>query len=78
MKPQGPADPASVREEAVLTSGLRLRGAIDLVEKREDGKIRVTDYKSGRVRVPEGAVLYGGESLQPILYSLAYEALTGD
>ena len=78
MKPQGPADPASVLEEAVLASGLRLRGAIDLVEKREDGKVRVTDYKSGRVRVPEGAVLYGGETLQPILYSLAYEALTGD
>ena len=78
MKPRGPADPASVTQEAVLASGLRLRGAIDLVEKREDGKIRVTDYKSGRVRVPEGAVLYGGESLQPILYSLAYEALTGD
>ncbi len=78
MKPQGPADPASVAEEAVLASGLRLRGAIDLVEKRDDGKVRVTDYKSGRVRVPEGAVLYGGESLQPILYSLAYEALTGD
>ena len=78
MKPQGPADPASVPEQAVLASGLRLRGAIDLVEKREDGKVRVTDYKSGRVRVPEGAVLYGGESLQPILYSLAYEALTGD
>ena len=77
MKPQGPADPASVPEQAVLASGLRLRGAIDLVEKREDGKVRVTDYKSGRVRVPEGAVLYGGESLQPILYSLAYEALTG-
>jgi hypothetical protein len=78
MKPQGPADPASVLDQAVLASGLRLRGAIDLVEKREDGKARVTDYKSGRVRVPEGAVLFGGESLQPILYSLAYEALTGD
>ncbi len=78
MKPQGPADPSSVLDEAVLTSGLRLRGAIDLVEKRADGKVRVTDYKSGRVRVPQGAVLFGGESLQPILYSLAYEALTGD
>jgi hypothetical protein len=78
MRPQGPADPSSVLEEAVLPSGLRLRGAIDLVEKRADGKARVTDYKSGRVRVPEGAVLFGGESLQPILYSLAYEALTGE
>ena len=78
MKPQGPADPTSVLDEAVLRSGLRLRGAIDLVEKRDDGKVRITDYKSGRVRVPEGAVLLGGESLQPILYSLAYQALTGD
>ncbi len=78
MRPHGPADPASVLEQAVLAGGLRLRGAIDLVEKREDGKVRVTDYKSGKVRVPDGAVLFGGESLQPILYTLAYEALTGD
>lgn len=78
MRPQGPADPESVLHQAVLASGLRLRGAIDLIEKRADGKVRVTDYKSGRVRVPQGAVVFGGESLQPLFYSLAYEALTGE
>ncbi len=79
MKPTGPADPASTLEVAVLKNGLRLRGAIDLVEKRAtDGKVRVTDHKSGKAWMPEGAVVNGGENLQPILYTLAYEALTGE
>jgi hypothetical protein len=79
MRPTGPADPSSTLEVAVLKNGLRLRGAIDLVEKRaSDGKVRVTDHKSGKVWMPEGAVLNGGENLQPILYTLAYEALTGE
>ncbi|HEY7817363.1 MAG TPA: PD-(D/E)XK nuclease family protein, partial [Vicinamibacteria bacterium] len=77
MKPSGPADPASTLELAVLQNGLRLRGAIDLVEKRaSDGKVRITDHKSGKAWMPEGAVVNGGENLQPILYTLAYEALT--
>jgi RecB family exonuclease len=78
MRPRGPADPASTLDVAVLSNGLRLRGAIDLVERREDGTARVTDHKSGKVWMPEGAVVNGGESLQPVLYSLAYEALTGE
>ena len=79
MRPTGPADPASTLEVAVLKNGLRLRGAIDLVEKRAtDGKVRVTDHKSGKAWMPEGAVVNGGENLQPILYTLAYEALTGE
>jgi ATP-dependent helicase/DNAse subunit B len=79
MRPTGPADPASTLDVAVLKNGLRLRGAIDLVEKRAiDGKVRVTDHKSGKAWMPEGAVLNGGENLQPILYTLAYEALTGE
>lgn len=78
MRPRGPADPASTLEVAELDNGLRLRGAIDLVEKRDDGKVRITDHKSGKVWMPENAILNGGESLQPVLYTLAYEALTGD
>ncbi len=78
MKPRGPADPASTLEVAKLANGLRLRGAIDLVEKRADGKVRVTDHKSGKVWMPESAILNGGESLQPVLYTLAYEALTDE
>lgn len=78
MRPRGPADPASVLDVAVLESGLRLRGAIDLVERRADGKHRVTDHKSGRAWVPPDAVVNGGETLQPILYALAYESVTGE
>lgn len=78
MRPRGPADPTSTLEVARLESGLRLRGAIDLVERRDDGKIRITDHKSGKAWMPKGAVLNGGENLQPILYILAYEALTGE
>lgn len=78
MKPRGPADPSSTLEVAQLANGLRLRGAIDLVEKRADGKVRVTDHKSGKVWMPESAILNGGESLQPVLYTLAYEALTDE
>ncbi|MGH9337926.1 MAG: PD-(D/E)XK nuclease family protein, partial [Vicinamibacteria bacterium] len=78
MRPRGPADPASTLEVAVLANGLRLRGAIDLVEKRGDSKVRITDHKSGRVWMPESAIVNGGENLQPILYTLAYEALTGE
>ncbi|MFQ5789265.1 MAG: PD-(D/E)XK nuclease family protein, partial [Acidobacteriota bacterium] len=78
MRPRGPADPASLTETAVLANGLRLRGAIDLVEKRRDGKVRITDHKSGKPWVPEGAVVNGGEMLQPLLYGLAYQALSGE
>jgi RecB family exonuclease len=79
MRPTGPADPASTLEVAELKNGLKLRGAIDLVEKRAaDGKVRVTDHKSGKAWMPERAVLNGGENLQPILYTLAYESLTGE
>ncbi len=77
MRPRGPADPESVLHEAVLSNGLRLRGAIDLVEKGEDGRARITDYKSGRAWVPPQAVVNGGETLQPVLYALAFESLTG-
>jgi ATP-dependent helicase/DNAse subunit B len=77
MHPRGPADPASILEEAVLPIGFRLRGAIDLVEKRNDGKVRITDYKSGKAWVPEGVVVNGGQTLQPILYALAFESMSG-
>jgi ATP-dependent helicase/DNAse subunit B len=78
MRPHGPADPMSVPDEAVLANGTRLRGAIDAVERSTEGRVRVTDYKSGRAWVPKEAVVNGGETLQPILYALAYEALTGE
>ena len=71
-------DPHSGPEPVVLDNGLRLRGSIDLLERREDGALRVTDHKTGKVRVEEGGVISGGESLQPILYALAVEKLLPD
>jgi ATP-dependent helicase/nuclease subunit B len=71
-------DAHSVDEPVQLESGLRLRGSIDLVERRSAGRgqeIRVTDQKTGRDRVPKGALVAGGESLQPVLYALAAEQL---
>jgi CRISPR/Cas system-associated exonuclease Cas4 (RecB family) len=59
---------------ATLT--LRLRGSIDLVERADDGSaLRATDHKSGRPKVSAGAVIGGGESLQPLLYALVLEAM---
>jgi hypothetical protein len=71
------ADPASVATPVVLPGGLRLRGAIDLVERRADGRLRVTDHKSGKVSAPDGVIVGGGQVLQPVLYALAAEALLG-
>lgn len=69
------ADPASTPQPVQLLERLTLRGAIDLVERRSDGVLRVTDYKTGKVRVAEHALVAGGRALQPALYALASEAL---
>lgn len=69
------ADPASVADPLALPNGLRLRGSIDLVERRADGTMRATDYKTGRARVRADAVIGGGETLQPVLYAMALERL---
>jgi ATP-dependent helicase/nuclease subunit B len=70
-------DPRSVAEPVPLDCGIRLRGSIDLVE-RADARLRVTDHKTGKDRVPAGAVVDGGRSLQPVLYALAAEKLFPD
>ena len=51
----------------------RLRGSIDLIERRADGALRATDYKTGKARAQDGAIVGGGEILQPILYALTLE-----
>jgi len=71
-------DPSSLPDPVALENGLRLRGSIDLVERTADGRVRVTDHKTGKVWVEEGGVIAGGESLQPILYALAAEKLLPD
>jgi CRISPR/Cas system-associated exonuclease Cas4 (RecB family) len=69
------ADPASRAEPVEVIGGLKLRGSIDLVERRAPGALRVTDHKTGRVRAERGVVVGGGKVLQPILYALAAEQL---
>ena len=68
-------DPDSRDEPVELDAGVTLRGSIDLVERREDGALRITDHKSGKARVPRGAVVDGGSTLQPVLYALSAEKL---
>ncbi len=72
------ADPASTPDPVPLDGGLKLRGAIDLVERHRGGRLRVTDHKTGKVRAKPGVVVGGGEILQPVLYALACERLLPD
>jgi CRISPR/Cas system-associated exonuclease Cas4 (RecB family) len=71
-------DPASQADAVPLDCGIQLRGAIDLVERSRAGDVRATDHKTGKVRAEEGAMVGGGETLQPILYALALEKLLPD
>ena len=72
------ADEHSTPEAVALDCGIQLRGSIDLVERREDGLLRVTDYKTGKVKVTSDQRIAGGQSLQPILYALTIERLLPD
>lgn len=73
-------DRASVREPVALgDAGFRLRGSIDLVERRlSDGALRVTDHKTGKNRTTPATIVDGGRVLQPVLYAAALEAMTGE
>ena len=69
-------DPQSVQAEVTLPEGYRLRGIVDLVERKRGGSdLRVTDYKTGRDYTRRNLVVGGGEMLQPVLYGLAVEHL---
>jgi CRISPR/Cas system-associated exonuclease Cas4 (RecB family) len=70
-------DPRSVEAEVTLPEGYRLRGIVDLVERRRDApELRVTDYKTGRDYWRRNRlVVGGGEMLQPIVYGLAVEQM---
>ncbi len=72
------ADPASREEPVTLDTGLCLRGSIDLVERAEPGRLRVTDHKTGKERFAARGVVEGGRALQPVLYALAAEKLFPD
>ena len=78
--PAGPGrDARSIREEVTLDGGWRLRGIVDLVERRRGAPgFRVTDHKTGLNRTAAGLVVGKGEALQPVLYGLAVERIFGD
>lgn len=76
LKDRRDQDSVSRDEPAVLESGIRLRGSIDLVEKSDRGVLRATDYKTGKIRAKAGETVIGkGETLQPVLYALTLEKL---
>jgi ATP-dependent helicase/DNAse subunit B len=58
-----------------LADGTLVRGAIDMVEENE-GRLRVTDHKTGKPQPPFGFTR-NGEVLQPLLYAQAAETLLG-
>ncbi len=71
-------DPASVKEEAAILDGVRLRGSIDLIERHQTrGALRVTDHKTGKAPQNRPQYVGGGAILQPLLYALAAEQLLG-
>jgi CRISPR/Cas system-associated exonuclease Cas4 (RecB family) len=78
--PAGPGrDARSIREEVTLDGGWRLRGIVDLVERRRGAPgFRVTDHKTGLNRTAAGLVVGKGEALQPVLYGLAVEQIFGE
>ena len=75
LKDRREQDAVSKDEPVVLDAGIQLRGSIDLVEKDDNGRLRATDYKTGKVRAKKGDVIANGEILQPVLYALTIEKL---
>jgi ATP-dependent helicase/nuclease subunit B len=71
----GERDPRSRPEGVRLPSGIQLRGAIDLIERADDGRLRVTDHKTGKKVAEKKQIIGGGEHLQPVLYAEVAEQL---
>lgn len=71
-------DPASTADPIVIEGGYLLRGSVDLIERRSDGRLRVIDYKTGKFPDNPPQYIGNGEVLQPVLYALAMEALRGE
>src|SRR5262249_46127370 len=66
-------DERSVPDPVMLGGRFLLHGSVDLIEQRADGRLRVTDHKTGRNRAPATLVIDGGRTLQPLLYSIVVE-----
>jgi ATP-dependent DNA helicase UvrD/PcrA len=73
-----PARPIAVEREFTVGLGRdRLRGRYDRVDRDDEGRVVVTDYKSSDVRDLGTANRKARESLQLSIYALAHEAETG-
>jgi len=71
-------DPESSAASVLVDNRFKLRGSIDLVEEHGATRVlRVTDHKTGKDRTKEGLTIGSGEVLQPVLYSMVVEQLTG-
>jgi ATP-dependent helicase/nuclease subunit B len=75
-------DPASVADPILVDGRFKLRGSVDLIERRKASHfaprasppvLRITDHKTGKNRTTWKTVIGGGSILQPVLYSLAIE-----
>jgi CRISPR/Cas system-associated exonuclease Cas4 (RecB family) len=67
-------DPESRNDPVELDRGIRVRGAIDMVEERA-GHIRITDHKTGKAPPQPPGLTGHGEVLQPVLYAQAAERI---
>jgi CRISPR/Cas system-associated exonuclease Cas4 (RecB family) len=71
-------DPASSPDAVTIDNRFTLRGSVDLVEEHgATGVLRVTDHKPGRDRTKDGLTIGSGEVLQPVLYAMVVEQMTG-
>ena len=66
------------QQPVAVLDNLQLKGAIDLLERHTSGMLRVVDFKTGRVPDPPPVTIGGGQVLQPALYALAAEQITGN
>ncbi len=55
----------------MLPDGTRLHGVVDLLERGDGDTWRITDYKTGKYRLPATWSSMAARTLQPILYAMA-------
>jgi ATP-dependent helicase/nuclease subunit B len=76
-------DPLSVPDPVKTTSGFQLLGSVDLIERHDDGRLRIVDYKTGRFARRDyyddkgPPRVKGGALLQPLLYGTAVMRILG-
>jgi RecB family exonuclease len=69
-------DPRSVPEPVLIDGRFRLRGSVDVIERKNGStELRITDHKTGRNRTTAKTIIGGGGLLQPVIYGLAVEQI---